>query len=227
MPVSILLVEADPEMAGSLEATLVKRGHRVSVTNGSEAALNQIRINLPDLVIFDDVSSPHDGRVTCEALQRAAGGVPILIVSETPPGKEVRRWVDEHLPHPFTTKQLLSKVKKFIQAQRKRFLRQGGLTLDVLRRRVFRSDRMINLTPKECKLLQVFMRNSGKVLSRKMLMKEVWDTDYLDDTRTLDVHVRWIREKIEENPSRPVYLRTVRGVGYRFEVPESTDDASG
>jgi DNA-binding response OmpR family regulator len=66
------------------------------------------------------------------------------------------------------------------------------------------------------------MRNPGKVLSRKFLMKNVWDTDFLGDTRTLDVHVRWIREKIEENPSSPVYLRTVRGVGYRFEVPEQT-----
>lgn len=78
----------------------------------------------------------------------------------------------------------------------------------------------VRLTPKECALLQAFMNNGGKVLTRKFLMKKVWDTDWMEDTRTLDVHVRWLREKIEDNPSKPVYLRTVRGVGYRFEVPE-------
>lgn len=227
MPVKILLVEANPVLAGSLEANLTKRGHHVSVTNGSEAALAQIKTSPPDLVIFDDVSSPHDGCITCEVLHRAAKGVSILIISAVPPGKEGRRWIDEYLPHPFTMKELLAKVKELAQAQRGRFLRQGRLTLDLLRRRVFCSNRVSNLTPKECKLLQVFMRNSGKVLSRKTLMKEVWDTDYTGDTRTLDVHVRWIREKIEESPSAPLYLRTVRGVGYRFEVLESEEkDAS-
>jgi DNA-binding response OmpR family regulator len=226
MPVKILLLETDPALAGSLESSLVRRGYDIAVTNGSEAALEQVRISLPDLVIFDDVSCPLDGRVTCEALQRAARGVSILIISEVAPGKEVRCWIDEHLPHPFTSRQLLSKVKHLEQAQRGRFLRQGRLTLDTLHRRVFLSERVSRLTPKEFNLLHVFMRNSGKVLSRRTLMKEVWDTDYLGDTRTLDVHVRWIREKIEENPSAPLYLRTVRGVGYRFEVPESAAEES-
>jgi two-component system alkaline phosphatase synthesis response regulator PhoP len=221
VPIKILLVEADPTLASLLESSLAKRGYEISVTNGSEAALEQVRTNLPDLVIFDDVSFPLDGRLTCEVLQRAARGISVLIISETPLGKIDRGWIDEHLPHPFTTKQLLSKIKQLERVQRGRFLRQSGITLDVLCRRVFRSDRVADLTPKECRLLQQFMRNSGKVLSRRTLMKEVWDTDYLGDTRTLDVHVRWIREKIEDNPSEPLYLRTVRGVGYRFEVPES------
>jgi DNA-binding response OmpR family regulator len=99
-------------------------------------------------------------------------------------------------------------------------LRAGGLILDLDARCVIRKGgEAEHLTFKECALLNVFMSNGGEVLSRKRLMKEVWDTDYLGDTRTLDVHIRWLREKIEDDPSNPILLRTVRGVGYRFEVP--------
>lgn len=97
-------------------------------------------------------------------------------------------------------------------------LQAGDLTLDLDGRCIVKNGVETHLTFKECALLKTFMNNGGEVVSRKRLMKEVWDTDYLGDTRTLDVHIRWLREKIEENPSRPTLLRTVRGVGYRFEV---------
>ena len=98
-------------------------------------------------------------------------------------------------------------------------LRAGGISLDLKSRSVTKGKVTVRLTPKGCALLQTFMKNGGIVLTRKFLMKEVWDTDWTEDTRTLDVHVRWLRQKIEDNPSKPVYLRTVRGVGYRFEAP--------
>ena len=97
-------------------------------------------------------------------------------------------------------------------------LRAGDLTLDLDARCVVQDGVATHLTFKECALLKIFMNNGGEVVSRKRLMKEVWDTDYLGDTRTLDVHIRWLREKIEDDPSEPALLRTVRGVGYRFEV---------
>jgi DNA-binding response OmpR family regulator len=98
-------------------------------------------------------------------------------------------------------------------------LQAGNLALDLDRRCVIKDGEAKHLTFKECALLKMFIRNDGRVLTRKRLMKEVWHTDYLGDTRTLDVHVRWLREKIEDSPSDPLLLRTVRGVGYRFEVP--------
>lgn len=97
-------------------------------------------------------------------------------------------------------------------------LQDGDLTLDLDARCVVQDGVATHLTFKECALLKIFMNNGGEVVSRKRLMKEVWDTDYLGDTRTLDVHIRWLREKIEDDPSEPALLRTVRGVGYRFEV---------
>jgi two-component system response regulator RegX3 len=97
-------------------------------------------------------------------------------------------------------------------------LRAGDLTLDIEERCVIKQGVSQHLTFKECALLEIFIRNNGEVLTRKRLMKEVWDTDYLGDTRTLDVHIRWLRIKIEDKPSEPVLIRTVRGVGYRFEA---------
>jgi len=94
----------------------------------------------------------------------------------------------------------------------------GDLNLNLESRHLTKGERTCKLTPKECKLLELFMSNEGKVLTRKFLMKKVWETDYMGDTRTLDVHIRWLREKIEDDPSNPLYLRTVRGVGYRFEA---------
>lgn len=97
-------------------------------------------------------------------------------------------------------------------------LKARGISLDLEKRSVTTRGDTTHLTPKECALLATFMDNGGEVLTRKFLMKEVWETDWTEDTRTLDVHIRWLREKIEDDPSNPVHLRTVRGVGYRFEV---------
>lgn len=94
----------------------------------------------------------------------------------------------------------------------------GDLALYLDERRLQKGNRTERLTPKEARLLEAFMSNGDEVLTRKYLMKEVWDTDYLGDTRTLDVHIRWLRQKIEDDPSRPRYLRTVRGVGYQFST---------
>lgn len=110
---------------------------------------------------------------------------------------------------------------KASSAKRRRIrkrLRAGDLTLDLVARCVIKDGVEKHLTFKECALLKMFIKNNGKVLTRSRLMREVWNTDYLGDTRTLDVHIRWLREKIEDAPSEPVLLRTVRGVGYRFEV---------
>jgi DNA-binding response OmpR family regulator len=99
-----------------------------------------------------------------------------------------------------------------------RKIKSGELTLDLEHRAVIKQGVSKHLTFKECALLEILMRNNGEVLTRKRLMKEVWDTDYLGDTRTLDVHIRWLRVKVEDKPSEPELIRTVRGVGYRFEA---------
>ncbi len=106
-------------------------------------------------------------------------------------------------------------------------LRAGGLILYTQERNVVKNGEATHLTFKECALLETLMRNRGNVVSRKKLMREVWDTDYLGDTRTLDVHICWVRSKIEDDPGEPILIRTVRGVGYRFDVPKRKRRRSG
>jgi DNA-binding response OmpR family regulator len=225
MSVRILLVESGEREMISLRASLSERGYIVTVADGLEAALVQVKADPPDLVILSTPPTGLDGPITCESLQRAAMGVLVMVIGAGPTGEDTQ-WMDECIPQSLTARQFQSQVRRILRTHRQRFVRQGKLTLDTLRHRVFRRDGVVNLTPKESQLLLVLMKNSGKVLTRKTLMKEVWETDYLGDTRTLDVHIRWIREKIEENPSKPVYLRTVRGVGYRFEVPETLSSST-
>jgi DNA-binding response OmpR family regulator len=124
---------------------------------------------------------------------------------------------------PFTSRKLFNRIGMILKSDEGKILRVGGLTLKLGTRCVNNGRREWRLTPKELELLKVLMRSPGRVLSRQFLMKKVWKTDYMGDTRTLDVHIRWLREKIEENPSSPVYLHTIRGVGYRFDMPRKTN----
>lgn len=101
----------------------------------------------------------------------------------------------------------------------------GRLRLKTSTGQISRDGQVLKLAPKQCQLLSMFMRHSGEVLPRSLLVREIWETTFMDDTRMLDVHVRWLREKIEDDPSKPAYLRTVRGVGYRFEPPSAAPES--
>jgi DNA-binding response OmpR family regulator len=221
----VLLIGKDASTLSSLRPSLEKKGYIVSAVRSRKKALEQVVADRPDLIILDATSPRLDGGRTCRALRQQVEEVAIILISEE--GNDSgQAEADFYLTAPFTFRKLANRIKKAVHGseQSGEPLRVGGLILNFGRRSVTRGRKRHQLTPKEFNLLEVFMRNPGKVLSRKFLMKNVWDTDYVGDTRTLDVHVHWIREKIEENPSSPVYLHTVRGVGYRFEVPEQTSD---
>jgi DNA-binding response OmpR family regulator len=208
-----------------LRPNLEKKGYTVSAVRSRKKALEQVGVDKPDLIVLDATSPRLDGGRTCQALRQKVGEVPIILISGE--GNDSgQAEADFHLPAPFTFRKLVNRIKRVMQSNEQggETLQVGGLILNLDMRWVTRGRKKHQLTPKELRLLEAFMRNPGKVLSRKFLMKNVWETDYVGDTRTLDVHVRWIREKIEENPSSPAYVRTVRGVGYRFEVPEQTSD---
>ena len=127
------------------------------------------------------------------------------------------------LQMPFTSRKVMNRVQKLLGCREGLVFRAGRLGLNLETRCVFWADKVYRLTPKQAKLLEVFMRHKGRTLTRKYLMEKVWDTDFVEDTRTLDVHVRWLRERIEDQPGSPVYLRTVRGIGYRFGLPEEDE----
>jgi len=214
VPLKVLLVESRSKDSHSVEPDLVKRGDEVVVTHTPRKAPSLAVADWPDLVVVNACSGFLDVKEICQALDETRLEFPRLIVSRD----EVHNHSSNEmfLLIPYSPRQLTQRINKAIGDQNDRFLRIGNITVDDLKRNMKRSDRVEHLTPKECRLLHLLMEHVDEVLSRGTIMKEVWETDYLGDTRTLDVHIRWLREKLEDDPSHPRFIITVRGVGYRF-----------
>jgi DNA-binding response OmpR family regulator len=186
--------------------------------------LDDIPSDAPDPVDLGliDVSCGRDGTLYCEAFHKMYPLLPIVLLvdEDAHVSNECQKLTCGNvLEWPFTARTIVDRVTRLLDRQQRGVLKAGRLTLNLQTRCVSYGDVTHRLTPKQCALLQVFMVHEGTTLTRRFLMSTVWNTDYMGDTRTLDVHVRWLRERIEDNPSNPQYLRTVRGVGYRFGVP--------
>jgi DNA-binding response OmpR family regulator len=224
MTVSILLIEkAEPPIDWILPS-LEKKKYEVSLARNEQEAIQQAASETPDLIVLNGTSSKIDGRKICQALHEKVAEIPIiLILPEVKRGEDVMGATFILMP-PFTSRKLFNRIRNILKSDEGTTIQAGGLTLSLGTRRVSNGTKERRLNPKELELLKVFMRSPGRVLSRKFLMKKIWKTDYTGDTRTLDVHIRWLREKIEKDPSSPTYLRTVRGVGYRFDIPGEIDE---
>ncbi len=222
MALTILFVEKDVTTADLLVPSLERKGYRVTVARTQRQAMSRIRTSRLDLLIMDVASFGARGYKVSEAVRdQLPDTATILLLPDghDPAGSSAEAFMTP----PFTSRRLLYRVRQLAQALPSREIRAGDLVLDPDARILHKGQTTVHLRPKETALLALFMRNRGKVLSRHQIMEKVWETDYLDDTRTLNVHVRWLRTKIEDDPKTPSYLRTVRGVGYRFDVPEPAE----
>jgi DNA-binding response OmpR family regulator len=157
----------------------------------------------------------------CRALRTDGVDVPLLLILGEGDQAERGTGVNVTLREPFTSVKLINRVVRLLPEQSDDVLTVGEIILDLEKRTVSRGKSNHRLTPKQAALLEIFMRHPGKVLSRAFLMKQIWDTDFVGDTRTLEVHIHWLRRAVEENPSRPIYLTTVRRQGYCFDVPHT------
>ena len=225
MSLNVLLVESASKDSHSVEPDLRKRGDEVAVTDTPHKATSMALADWPDLIVVNACSGFLNLDELCQALDETQYDFPRLIVLRDEAHNHSSNEV--LLVTPYSPRQLTQRIKKAIGDQNDRFTRFGNITLDGLKRRVKRRDRIEHLTPKQFGLLHLLMQHAGEVLNRGTIMKEVWETDYLGDTRTLDVHIRWLREKIEDDPSHPRYIITVRGVGYRFSSEPQTGGTAG
>ncbi len=223
MTVRILFVEKDPTTTDLLVPSLERKGYTVTVAHTQRQAMSRVLSSRPNLLIIDVASFGARGYRVSEAIRdQLQGTVTILLL---PKGHDpASTSAEAFMTPPFTSRRLLYRVRTLARALPCREIRVGDLLLDPDAGILHKGESEVRLLPKENALLALFMRSRGKVLSRQEIMSQVWDTDYLEDTRTLTVHVRWLRLKIEDDPSAPRYLRTVRGVGYRFDVPEPGTD---
>jgi two-component system alkaline phosphatase synthesis response regulator PhoP len=213
----ILVIGATESIATALQRALRDSGCELCFTQSEARALAKAVKVRPDMAVLDATGGDLDVPSLCNWLRERFVDLPLMVLS--PEGvkfaKELR--INMHLMQPFTGRKLGNRIKKLLVSRRNQPLTVGSFTLDPEKRRLIHGGHVVRLTPKEYRLLEVLMLHPGVVLSRKQIMKEVWETDYLGDTRTLDVHIRWVREKIEVEPAEPIYLRTVRRVGYVFD----------
>ena len=221
---SILIVEDDETLHETLAYNLQREGYTVLTALDGPAGLELARQQPPDLVILDVMLPGLDGLSVCRILRRELD-VPIIML--TARSSEVDKIIgldsgaDDYITKPFGLGEFLARVRAALRRKPKAAtpdqLQAGDLSVDLVRRRAYKGDQELNLSHKEFDLLAELMRNQGLVLSRDLLLTKVWGYDYIGESRTVDVHVRWLREKIEDDPSNPQRITTVRSVGYRFE----------
>jgi DNA-binding response OmpR family regulator len=227
----ILLVQGG--LGDSVGPLLEQHGYRVAWVRTAKNALSYFEKDSPALVIIDMPSLRVSSERLCQNIKRL-NDVPVIMLGPeqtaqsaasngaAPAGTvSMPACADAYLPRPLQVRRLLTRVDKLMPEGQAIELRSGELVFRPADGVLRKKSEELYLNPKLSKLLQLFMQRPGEVLTRKFLMQQVWETSYLGDTRTLDVHIRWLREAIEDNPTDPIYLRTVRRQGYRFENPKA------
>ena len=220
---SILLVEDDEVLQQTLAFNLKKEGYVVATATDGVTALEIARKGLPNLIILDLMLPELDGLSLCRILRREMEA-PIIIL--TARSGEVDKIIglesgaDDYITKPFSLGEFLARVRAALRREPKAVLNRleaKDLIVDLIERKVYKQQKLLNLSHKEFDLLAELMRNQGIVLSRDLLLTKIWGYDSPDASRTVDVHIRWLREKIEDNPSRPKRITTIRSIGYRFD----------
>lgn len=242
---TILVVDDEPVLVDTIAYNLEQAGYRVITAADGSSALEAAQRITPDLIILDIMLPEMDGLEVCRQLRREKNTATTPIMMLTARGDEIDKVVglevgaDDYVTKPFGRRELLARVRALLRraeyvpasaveerpvqeqtasevSRANRELVAGPLRIDLAGRRVFCRGQEFELQPKQFDLLAFLVRNRGTVLTRDQLLHNVWGYDYAGDTRTVDVHIRWLREKIEEDPANPRLIQTVRGVGYAF-----------
>jgi len=222
--ISILIIEDDETLQETLAYNLDREGYMVATAADGPGGLELARSQKPDLIVLDVMLPELDGLSVCRILRREMD-VPIIML--TARSSEVDKIIgldsgaDDYITKPFALGEFLARVRAALRRKPKPAtpdrLESDDLAVDLVGRKAYKGNEELNFGHKEFDLLAELMRNEGLVLSRDLLLTKVWGYDYIGESRTVDVHIRWLREKIEDNPSKPKRITTVRSVGYRFE----------
>ena len=214
----VLLVQGG--LGDSVGPALEQNGYAVSWVHTSRSALELLDRERPNLVIVDVPSLKGSADKLCAAIKKSYQLPIIALENESNGASTEMEHVDALLARPLQIRKLLSRVEKLMPEAVGPEYRCGDVVFFPTSSKIKHKGEDYYLNPKLCRLLYLFMTRPGELIARKTLMFEVWETSFMGDTRTLDVHIRWLREYIEDDPNDPVYLRTVRGQGYRFELPK-------
>jgi DNA-binding response OmpR family regulator len=223
----ILIVDDEPTLVATLKYSLERENYQVMTASDGEAALSLARAGAPDLIVLD-LMLPGLGGLEVARILRKETRVPILMLTakgtETDKVLGLEIGADDYVTKPFGMQELLARVRALLrrsesgqEAPVPETASSGDIRVDLLRREAQKAGAVLRLKPKEFDLLLFFVRNPARVFTREQLLNQIWGYEFAGDTRTVDVHVRWLRQKIEDEPSAPRRLVTVRGTGYMFE----------
>jgi two-component system OmpR family response regulator len=227
---TILIVEDDRTLRDLLQYNLQKEGYKVLTAEDGEKGLEVFHSKNTDLILLDIMLPVMSGLEVCRIIR---GEKPVPIIMLTAKAEEVDKVVglemgaDDYITKPFSMRELQARVKALLRRSQEqlspvsgeaksRYLESGGIKIDLDRHEVFHEGDTLELNPKEFELLVFLVSNKGKVLSREQILRKVWGYDYIGNPRTVDVHVRWLRQKLEKDAENPQHLQTVRGYGYKF-----------
>ncbi|MGA2159567.1 MAG: response regulator transcription factor [Dehalococcoidia bacterium] len=229
---SILIVEDDRTLRDLLQYNLQKEGYKVLTAANGEEGLQVFRNKSISLILLDIMLPVMSGLEVCRII-RSERQVPIIML--TAKAEEIDKVVglemgaDDYVTKPFSMRELQARIKALLRRSQEqiaaaasetksRYLEAGSIKIDLDKHEVFNKGNPMELNPKEFELLVLLMSNRGKVLSREQILSKVWGYDYIGNARTVDVHVRWLRRKLEKDADNPRYLQTVRGYGYKFAI---------
>jgi len=222
----LLLVEDSEDVRETLAYLLTREGYEVRQVADGAAALDEVERHPPDVIVLDLMIPEVSGIEVCRRV-RLTSDVPIIMLTATVGEANIvvglESGADDYITKPFSTPELLARLRSVlrrhpVEEPEAVVLSVGGLEMDVERHRVAVDHRTVDMPLREFELLELLMRNAGRVLTRRQIIERVWGSDYYGDTKTLDVHVRRLRAKIEPDPARPCRLVTVRGLGYQLEA---------
>ena len=227
MPDTVLVVEDEPNLLAALKYTLEREGYDALSADNGATGLRLAREKSPDIVILDVMLPALDGFEICRLLRRESS-VPIIML--TARGGEMDRVVglelgaDDYVTKPFSMRELLARVRNTLRrsaagggGRSAEVVVSGNLAIDLAGHTATLNGEPLDMKPREFALIAHLASNRGRAFTRDQILERLWGHDYIGDSRTVDVHVRWLREKIEPNPSKPSRIVTIRGVGYRFD----------
>lgn len=220
--ISLLIVEDEESLAESLAFSFRKWGYRVVVVSDGQEALHCVEKSPPDLILLDVMLPRKDGFEVCREVQKLSVPIPIIMITarsaETDRVVGLELGADDYVIKPFSTRELEARIKAILRRGRHTALpKTPDLELDFQKRIAKNRGKLQALSPKEWELLTYFAEHTGEILSKETLLEKVWGSDFDGDPKTLEIHIHWLRQKIESNPSEPEHIITVKRKGYRFE----------
>lgn len=222
----ILIVDDEDHIRELLKFNLEKNGYIVYMANDGLNGLKLVREKQVDLILLDLMLPGMDGFEVCKEIRRdnIISNVPIIML--TAKSEEIDKILglelgaDDYITKPFSIRELSARIKALLRRSNVKYdneiLRFGNITLNLQTREVLKHGKKLDFTLKEFEVLKLLIQNKGKILTREILLDKIWGYEYVGETRTVDVHIRHIRKKIEEDDKKPIYIQTIRGVGYKF-----------